>query len=505
MLGRRQLLGRAAALAAAQFLAGCVYARPAGDRARTTTDPFALGVASGEPAADGFVLWTRCTGLTEDRLVGYEVASDEDFRRIVRCGTALAPLARGGAVHLELSGLEPGRRYFYRFHLGEAVSRIGTVATIAAAPQRLRLALTSCQHWEHGWFTGYRDMIASNVDAVLQVGDYIYERSFGEGPDVRTFGAPDPLTLDDYRARHALYRTDPDLAAAHAAIPFLVSWDDHEVENDYFAGHAGYTGDPQAFIRRRAAAYRAYFEHMPLRPSAFLPTGEVRLYRSVRWGGLAAVHILDTRQYRSASACVIEGEAADGPIARCAPTGEDGGSMLGHAQERWFERTVATWPARWSLVAQQTLFARLALPSGPESLYPQFWDGYGAARTRLLEAIEAASTRNAVILSGDVHSFWLNDVKRDFARPESPTVATEIVTSCLASRNGPEALFGPAPALNPHVRYCDNAHAGYVLLDIRRERIDGSLRAISDLADPNAACHQLRTFTIEDGRPGVAL
>lgn len=505
MLDRRRLLGRAAALAAMQFLAGCMHARPAQSRVRTTVDPFALGVASGEPAADGFVLWTRIAGMTEDRTVGYEIAEDAGFRRIVRHGRALSPAARGGAVHLEVRGLEPGRPYFYRFHFGEAVSRTGTVATIAPAPERLRLALTSCQHWEHGWFSAYRDMIAAGVEAVLQVGDYIYERSFGAGPNVRSFGAGDPQTLEDYRARHALYRSDPDLAAAHATMPFLVSWDDHEVENDYLADRAGYTADPQAFVRRRAAAYRAYFEHMPLRPSALRPGGEVRLYRSTSWGDLAAAHILDTRQYRTPSACIAEGETAGGPIARCARAGEDVGSMLGPTQEAWFARTVAERPVRWSLVTQQTLFARLALPEGPNSLYPQFWDGYAAARTRMLDALEAANTRNAVILGGDVHSFWINDVKRDFARSDSAAVATEIVTSCLASHNGPEALFGPAPALNPHVRFLNNTHAGYVLLDIRRDRIEGMLRAVSDLADSQATCRELRTFTIEDRRPGALL
>jgi alkaline phosphatase D len=505
MLGRRQLMTRAAALAATQFLAGSLHARPAASRVRTAVDPFALGVASGEPSADGFVLWTRIAGLGEDRLVGYEIAEDDGFRRIVRRGTALAPLARGGAVHLEAYGLEAGRRYFYRFHFGEAVSRTGTVTTIAAAPDRLRLALTSCQHWEQGWFTAYRDMIANGVEAVLQVGDYIYERSFGKGPGIRSFGEPDPVTLGDYRARHALYRSDPDLSAVHAAMPFLVSWDDHEVENDYFADRAGYTGDPKAFVDRRAAAYRAYFEHMPLRPSALHPRGEVRLYRSSVWGDLAAVHVLDTRQYRTPSACVVEGATADGPIARCARPDSDQGSMLGHVQEAWFKQATATRPARWSLVTQQTLFSRLALPAGADSLYPQFWDGYAAARTRLLDALDAAHTRNAVILGGDVHSFWINDVKRDFTRPERATVATEIVTSCLASRSGPEALFGPAPDLNPHVRFRDNAHAGYVLLDIRSDRIEGAMRAVSDLADPRATCRTLRSFAIEDRRPGASL
>lgn len=503
MLGRRQLLGRAAALAATQFLAGGLHARPAETRARALVDPFALGVASGEPSGDGFLLWTRIAGLTEDRLVGYEIAHDENFRRIVRQGREIAPAARGGAVHLEVRGLAAGRRYFYRFHHGDAVSRTGTVATIAAAPDRVRLALTSCQHWEHGWFAAYRDMIANGVDAVLQVGDYIYERSFGPGPNVRSFGAPDPRTLDEYRARHALYRSDADLAAAHAAMPFLVSWDDHEVENDYFADRAGYTADPQAFIRRRAAAYRAYFEHMPLRPSALRPDGSVRLYRSIAWGDLAAAHILDTRQYRTPSACVANGAAGDSPITHCAAAADVGGSMLGKAQEAWFDKTVAAHPVRWSLVTQQTFFSRLVLPTGPDSLHPQFWDGYPAARERLLDALAAAGTRNAVILGGDVHSFWINDVKRDFSEPSSPTVATEIVTSCLASHNGPEALFGPAPQLNPHVRFRDNAHAGYVLLDIGREHIEGVARAVTNLADPASDCRTLHSFTIADRYPGA--
>lgn len=503
MLGRRQLLGRAAALAATQFLAGGLHARPAGTRARALVDPFALGVASGEPSHDGFLLWTRIAGLTEDRLVGYEIAQDENFRRIVRRGRETAPLARGGAVHLEVRGLAAGRRYFYRFHHGDAVSRTGTVATIAAAPDRVRLALTSCQHWEHGWFAAYRDMIANGVDAVLQVGDYIYERSFGPGPDVRSFGARDPRTLDEYRARHALYRSDADLAAAHAAMPFLVSWDDHEVENDYFADRAGYTGDPQAFVRRRAAAYRAYFEHMPLRPSALRRDGSVRLYRSIVWGDLAAAHILDTRQYRTPSACVADGSAGDVPVAQCAGSAKDGGSMLGKAQEAWFGKAAVAHPVRWSLVTQQTFFSRLVLPGGPDALHPQFWDGYPAARARLLDALAAANTRNAVILGGDVHSFWINDVKRDFADPSAPTVATEIVTSCLASRNGPRALFDPAPQLNPHVRFRDNSHAGYVLLDITRERIEGLLRAVTDLADPASDCRTLHSFVMMDGRSGV--
>lgn len=503
MLDRRLLLQRAAALAAIRFLAGGASASGA-TRPRLASDPFMLGVASGEPATDGFVLWTRIIGLHEDVAPGFEIAEDVGFRRIVRAGRAVAPVARGGAVHLEIEGLRPGRPYFYRFHLGDAVSRVGRTVTIAGRPDRLRLALTSCQHWEQGWFTAYADIIANNVDAVVQVGDYIYEKSFGNGPDVRSFGSPVPYSLEDYRARHALYRTDPHLAAAHAAVPFIVAADDHEVEND-FAGTQGMDADdPAAFLRRRAAAYQAYFEHMPLRPRALRGTGELRIYRRFGWGELASVHVLDTRQYRTPHPCGTAATPGGRVVAQCAEAFDPAATMLGHAQETWLKAGLAAEQGRWSLVAQQTLFSRLRLPAGPDALYSDIWDGYHATRTRTLDALAHPSVRNAVILSGDVHSFWVNDVKQDFGRPESPTVATEVVTSCLAARNGPEAFFGPAPSLNPHICFLDNSRAGYVLLDIMPRYLNVDLRAVLDLADPQGAMESLARFSIEDGKPGAS-
>lgn len=502
MFGRRQLIAGAAALAASRFL---MAARAtAADRApRLAADPFALGVASGEPAPDGFVLWTRAAGLDGDARLGYEIAADEGFRSIVRSGRVDAPAARGGAAHLEVRGLPPGRPFFYRFHLGDAVSRTGRTATMATDPRRLRLALTSCQHWEHGWFSAYRDMIAEGVEAVLQVGDYIYEKSFGSGPDVRAFGAPDPLTLDDYRARHALYRTDPDLAAAHAAMPFIVAFDDHEVENDYVGDHGGVTADRTAFLRRRTAAWQAYFEHMPLRPSALRSGGRLQLYRRFHWGRLATVHVLDTRQYRSVQPC--SDTKRGGQVVRgCAAVDDPDATVLGAGQEAWLDAGLAREEAGWSLIAQQTLFARLALPQGPDARWSDMWDGYEAARRRAIASLTRPTVRNAVVLGGDVHSFWLNDILADFGDPRSKVVASEVVTSCLASRSGPAALFDGAAARNPHVRYHDNAHAGYALLDLVPQRLDVDLRAVSSLTDPAARCVSLERRSIEAGRPGFA-
>lgn len=502
MLGRRDILRRAAAIAAMRFLAGGMVA-DAATGMRASVDPFALGVASGEPASDGFLLWTKLVGIDRDVAPAFEIAEDDRFRRIVRSGHALAPAARGGAVHLEVRGLAPGRPYFYRFHFGGATSRVGRCATLADHPERLRLALTSCQHWEQGWFSGYRDMIAAAPDLVLQVGDYIYEKSFGTGPDVRAFDTAVPTTLDEFRARHALYRTDPDLAAAHAALPFVVTWDDHEVENDYAGTEGGATADPAAFLRLRAAAYQAYFEHMPLRPAMLRPDGELRLYRRIGCGDLATLHVLDTRQYRTPHPCSVEGRRGGMVVPRCAQADAATATMLGARQEAWLADGLARERRRWTLIVQQTLFSRLALASGADHIYTDIWDGYGANRRRIVAGLAAPAVSNAVILGGDVHSFWINDVRRDFDQPGSPVVATEIVTSCLASRNGPAALFASARALNPHVRFLDNRHAGYALLDVGRRGIDIDLRAVRSLADPSSDCFSLARYRIDDGRPGA--
>lgn len=502
-MNRRALLTGAAALAACRFLTRPAGARIATGRLRLDRDPFPLGVASGEPSRDGFVIWTRITDLQADVPVAFEIAEDEGFRRIIRTGRALAARGRGGAVHVEVAGLAPGRPYFYRFHLGRAVSRIGRTLTVPANPQRLRFAATSCQHWEHGWFSAYRDMVTAGAECVVQLGDYIYERSFGSGPSVRAFGAPEPRTLEDYRARHALYRTDPDLAAAHAAMPFLVSWDDHEVENDYAANVGGTTVDPQRFLRRRAAAYQAYLEHMPIRPSMLRASGELRLYRRAAWGSLATFHILDTRQYRSRPPCFDPERPRSRVLQSCEAAVAPDATILGAAQERWLAQGLAGERARWTLIAQQTLFSRLFLPGGPAERYSDIWDGYAAGRDRLVQHLSSGQIRNPIILSGDVHSFWVNDVTQRFDDARAPTIATEFVTTCLASRNAPGSLIGQASGLNPHVRFLDNSVSGYVLVDLDCHRLTTDLRAVESLTDPASRCRSLKQFIVEDRRPGA--
>lgn len=489
MLTRRELSRSALALAAMRF--AIVRGEAAEARPHFATDPFVLGVASGDPHSSGFVIWTRLLGAEALVKVRWEVSQDDAFRQVVRNGDVTASPDRAHAVHVELASLPPGRRFFYRFHCGDATSPTGRCATLPASPERLRIALACCQHWEQGWFSAYRDMIAQGPDALLHVGDYIYEKSFGAGPDVRKFGTSDPQTLGDYRARYALYRSDPDLAAAHAAMPFIVTWDDHEVENDYAADQGVATVDPRDFLRRRAAAYQAYFEHMPIAPWRFHP-GRMKLYRKFSFGDLASLYVLDARQYRSPQACGAGGRI----VTNCDEVSEENRSMLGARQEGWLAGQLGQERATWSLIGQQTLLSRLRLPQNDDAVYTDIWDGYPAARRRLVGAMQQPAVRNPVVLSGDVHSFWLNDIREDFRKPESPVVAPEIVTSCLASRNGPDDLFNSARALNSHVRYVDNAHAGYVMLDLTDRLMHADYRAVNDLTDPTSACRSLSTFEV---------
>jgi alkaline phosphatase D len=444
-------------------------------------DPFALGVASGDPSRDGFVLWTRLVGPDALPLqsgsipVRYEIAEDEGFRDIIRTGEILAHPEAAHSIHLELTGLRPGRSYHYRFHALGASSPIGRTATVPDRSGRLRLALTSCQHWELGWFGAYRDMLAGDPDLIVQVGDYIYETSYPDQPKVRDFGTPEPRDLNGYRARYALYRTDPDLQEAHRCVPWLVTWDDHEVLNDY-AALANREGLPPAiFAARRAAAYQAYFEHMPIRPSLWRSMASPRLYRGVDWGELVSLSMLDTRQFRSSPPCAAPSVARNVRLDHCAERLRPERTMLGRAQEAWLAQRLAQERRPWTLLAQGVFFAPLALDGAGDAVYTDQWDGYAAGRSRLLDHLAQPNIRNPFILSGDVHSFWLNDLHQADGKPP---VATEIVTSALAAQSPPAGRFGDVRSNNPHIRFHDLSHSGYVRIEIEPTRLVTQFRAL---------------------------
>ncbi|MEA2585909.1 MAG: alkaline phosphatase [Thermomicrobiales bacterium] len=483
----------------------------------TNAYPFALGVASGDPLPDGVVLWAR---LAPDPLNGggmppepvevrWEIARDESFDAMVQQGSATATPEFGHSVHVDVTGLDPGREYFYRFLANGEISPTGRTKTAPAAgtlSDRLRFGFASCAHWEHGYFAAYRHLAREDLDLILFQGDYIYEygpnndyQSGGGTEPVRLFAGSDVITtLEDYRVRHAQYKTDPDLQEAHQLFPWVATWDDHEVANDY-AGILPVQGDPtDNFLARRAVAYQAYYEHMPLRPESMPQGSDLRLYRRLTFGTLAELAVLDTRQYRTDQSC---GNTV-GP--RCDAALDPAATMTGPEQERWLLERLGTSQARWKIISQQTMMAELAVKVlGPDTLFnDDQWDGYPLARNRILGHIRDAEIANAVVLSGDVHSAWVNDLKADFADPASPTVATEFVCSSVTAINPIGGRLALLLATNPHIKFLDLRH-GYTVCDVTPSRWQTDYRAVKDVTKADAPVETIGSFVVEDGTPGA--
>ena len=491
-------------------------------------DPFSLGVAAGNPAADGFVLWTRLApeplspdpatpgGMSGgDLAVAYEIASDPGMRNIVRRDSAAAEAAFGYSVHVEVAGLAPGRAYWYRFTSGDAQSRVGRAVTApvpGASLDRLRFGCVSCANYEHGYFSAYRHLADEEPDLVLFLGDYIYEYVETRRPTVRKHSdGIDASTLPTYRNRYAQYKLDPDLQRLHASAPALTTWDDHEVENDYAGRWSATSDDPARFLRRRAAAYQAFYEHMPLRPSRSHPNGPaLRLYDRFGFGDLVEISLLDGRQYRSRVACYALPKRGGGHIETdmsCPERRDPGRSMLGTAQEAWLFDGLARSRSRWQVIAQDVLMAELRerQDDGSIGYWTDDWNGYPASRDRLLQHLASARVRNPVVLSGDIHSFWCNDLKPDFGDSASPVVATEFVGSSVTSYPPPYDLFRKFLPDNPHVRYFESRKRGYMSVDLSPARMTTRFRAIADAHDPHTSVSTLQTFVLEDGRPGARI
>jgi alkaline phosphatase D len=498
MYDRRRFLKSLGALGAAPVLP------------RIPSYPFTLGVASGYPTPSGFSLWTRLMNIPDPVAVTvrWEVAADDAMRRVIASGEQAAEPAWAHAVHVDVQGLEPERWYWYRFSAGDAQSPIGrtrTAPVAASAPERLRFAFASCQQYEQGYFGAYRHIIAGEPDLVFFLGDYIYELSWGKEL-VRSHGAPEAYTLDEYRARYALYKSDPDLQAAHAACPWVVTWDDHEVDNDYADDRPEDGMGREEFLRRRAAAYRAYFEHMPL-PQAMRPDGpRMRIYTHLDWGTLARFCVLDDRQYRSWHACPRPGRRGGSntvDVSECTRIASPGRSILGRAQERWLDGRLATSRARWNVLAQQTRMAQMdELPGPGRRAWTDSWDGYPAARQRLLDSLAARKIQNPVVIGGDIHAFNVCQLKADFDDPGSAVVASEFVGTSITSQGWPQERINEYLPDNPHVLYADSRYRGYVRVDLTEQRWLADLRAMQTVQQRDATCSTLASFVVENGKPG---
>ena len=489
-------------------LAGC-----AAKAIRFESYPYTLGVASGYPTADGVALWTRLAPrplegggmppLAVD--VRWEVAEDEGFRRIARAGTARAVAENAHAVHVEAGGLAPGRPYWYRFIAGGEASPVGRTRTAprpGEGDEKMRLVLGSCQQYEQGFFTAHRHIADEAPDLVAFVGDYIYESTWGS-QHVRSHHIAEPHTLAQYRDRYAQYKTDADLQRSHAAAPWIVTWDDHEVDNDY-ADDRSEDLDPR-FLARRAAAYKAFYEHMPLRRSVLLAGGGMRVFGSLDWGSLARFHILDNRQHRSHQACpqpLRGGSTMAGPA--CTERLDPARTMLGAEQERWLDASLGGSRAAWNLIVQQTLFAPGARRTAKDGLvhWTDGWDGYPAARERLIRSLVERRASNPVILGGDVHAAMAASIHANPLDPASAAVASEFVATSITSQGFASMIAGIARE-NPHVRYAESQVRGYALLELARRSLEASHRGVASVKVRDAPVSTLDKRTVESGRPGL--
>ncbi|WP_107056022.1 alkaline phosphatase [Streptomyces griseus] len=522
---RRRFLTVAAAAAALAFTtnrpARGASAAPEIDAARIPDDPFTLGIASGDPLPDSVVLWTRLApapfepdgGLGDQRVaVRWEVAVDEYFAIVVKQGTALAHAEYGHSVHVDVEGLLSGTVYYYRFRAGTWISPTGRTRTAPGQgldASALRLAAVACQAYHDGYYTAYRHLAEDDVDLVLHLGDYLYEYPVNAAGGERRYTAgaqlPDVFnhettTLADYRLRYSLYKSDPDLRAAHAAHPFVVTWDDHETENNYAGGVPESDVPPEQFLARRAAAYRAYWENQPLR-SGQQPQGpDMRLYRRLQWGTLAQFDILDTRQYRSDQAY------GDKPHAPGPESDDPARTLTGAEQERWLIDGWRASTALWNVMPQQVCFSQRKFDlTEPSRVSMDAWDGYRASRDRIVTGARSAGIANWLVLTGDVHVGYAFDIKDDFDDPASRTLGTEFTCTSIASGKDGTAKppnWNTYMTANPHLKFYDGRR-GYVRLELGRQAARADFKTVSAVTTPGAALTTAGSFVTEAGAPGL--
>jgi alkaline phosphatase D len=539
VVSRRQIVGGSFGIAIGWGLFGS--SKSESRTAAGASIQFAHGVASGDPLPDAVVLWTRVTPTRSARpgsgtgptiTVRWQVSRDEHFGAIVRTGAVRTGASTDHTVKVDVTGLAPATEYFYRFTWDTHVSSVGRTRTAPAHdsnPARLRFGVVSCANWQAGYFSSYRHLAErGDLDAIIHLGDYLYEYQPGKysyghhNIDIRRHDpSHEIISLRDYRERHAQYKTDPDLQALHAAAPFIVTWDDHEVADGNWA-HGAFEHQPAtegSFAARRSAAHQAYDEWMPVRISGTAAAGDGgRIYRRLQFGQLADLSMLDLRTYRS------ERVDADDPA-----IDDPDHTITGAPQLDWLTANLSATPTRWKLIGNPVMIAPVVLPPRPaveeyalsqtvsfEPLRPSAtntdeWDGYAADRQRLLDHIADEKIDDVVFLSGDVHTAWANEVPRG---PGKPSVATEFVTSSITSNNVDDfigapprtvslALEGVIQTQNPHVRFVNLDDHGYCVLEVTAARVHMDWYAISDRRDRHATRRRLTAWTVESGTARV--
>ncbi len=509
-LCRRAFLSSASALIAGPAI-GAPLDGPVRRRLKGLAGPFQLGVASGEPAADGFVIWTRLApkpldggGMPRELVeVGWEVATDQRMTRLVRRGTFVASPQLAHAVHVEVHGLKPDRWYWYRFKAGSELSPVGRTRTMPAPladPQHLRFAFASCQHYEDGYYPAFRHMRDGDNDLVIHLGDYIYEGAAANGKPRRHLGG-EPVTLEQYRTRYAQYKLDEDLQGAHADVPWLVTWDDHEFDNNYANAVSEQPNVAvEAFLKRRADAYQAFYEHMPLRRRSIPRGPDLRLYRRVSFGRLAEFSVLDTRQYRT------DQPNGDGLKPLTGAVLDPRATILGQHQKKWLMSGLLQSKSTWNVLPQQVLMARVDRIPGDQDLFPMDkWAGYDFERQALMDFLHERRVPNPIVLSGDIHTNFVNELKLDFDDLDSPNVGVEFVgTSISSGGNGSRKLSytDGMMAENPFIKF-HNAERGYVSCYVTPGQWRSDYHVVEDVTRRDSAVKTRASFVVENGKSVV--
>ncbi|AFK21080.1 alkaline phosphatase (plasmid) [Haloferax mediterranei ATCC 33500] len=522
---RRRFLQRTGGATALAVLGASGQAAAVDEHGRFKADPFSLGVASGDPLPDSVILWTRLApspltrggGMPDKRVpVQWTVAESEDMTPVVQTGNVFADPAHAHSVHVNVQNLDPNTEYYYQFRTGgyrSPVGRTKTAPEVGATPEEFRFGFASCQAWYDGFYTPYKHMAADELDLIVHLGDYIYEYGIGPNGGVRDTAVPqayrsEPTTLDRYRLQYGLYKSDADLQAAHASAPWLVTRDDHEVDNNW-AGDVPQDPDKQTveeLLKRRAAAFKAYYEHMPFRLEQKPDGPDQKLYRNYTFGDLVEFNVLDTRLYRSDQAC---GDAFT--VDACQKRFKENRTILGDRQQAWLVNNLEASNATWDVLANQVPFAKMDFLRGAADGYRMDqWDGYVADQVAVKNAFEA-SVNNPVVVTGDFHSNWANDIKS--AQNESKTIGTEFIGTSISSggdgsefsdiNGNKEGVFGKHVVKeNENVKY-NNNRRGYTRCTLTPDEWVTEFQVVDYVTEPGAPVRTDKRFVVEAGTPGL--
>jgi alkaline phosphatase D len=467
-------------------------------------------VASGDPLPDRVILWTRLApkpleggGMPQQDVdLTWEVAEDEGFRELKASGTTTTTPRWGHSAHVDATGLEPDTWYWYRFRLGDETSPVGRTRTAPAADatigaEGVRFGFGSCQEWTNGYYTAYPHLVDEKLDLMVWLGDYIYEGGIGGDDSVRKHNSAQVVTLDEYRNRYGLYNGDPNLQAARAAQPWVVLWDDHEVENNYADDSSNKGGDPAAFRQRRAAAYQAWWENQPVRMDP--PIGpDLQIYRTLGWGQLVNFFVLDERQYRSAQIC---GNQLG--VGNCADKDDPSRTMLGTEQRDWFFGELDKTKARWNVIANEVIMAKMPIAFGDPPVFNiDQWDGYSVERQMVVEKLASRPDLNPLVITGDIHAFGMADLKTSWDAT-GPVVAAEFVggsiTSAFPLPGDARVLLAGADSIH----YATGEKHGYAVMHLTEDEARCRFRAVDTVAVETSPASTIAEFVVKPGSPAA--